>query len=150
LQFVVSLTTAEVSALAARLRLSALRLARRLRQQARADVTPSGHSALAVIERFGPLTLGDLAALERISAPSMTRIVARLEQEGYLAREPDERDRRVARVALSPRGKELMRRSRSRKDLYLVRRLNGLSRAQLETLEAAVEVIELILDEEND
>ena len=65
--------------LAARLRLSATRLARRLRQEADAGLTPSQLSALAVIEREGPLTLGALADHEKVAPPSITKVVAKLE-----------------------------------------------------------------------
>ena len=68
--------TSETTQLAARLRLSVMRLARRLRQQAEGDVTPSMLSALASLERVGPSTLGELASLEHVQPPTMTRIVA--------------------------------------------------------------------------
>ena len=67
--------------LAARLRLSATRLARRLRQEADAGLTPSQLSALAVIDRQGPLTLGALADHEQVAPPTITKVVAKLEAE---------------------------------------------------------------------
>ena len=75
--------------LAARLRLSATRLARRLRQEADAGLTPSQLSALAVIEREGPLTLGALADQEKVAPPSITKVVAKLESIGLVARAVD-------------------------------------------------------------
>ena len=65
-----------------RTRLAVLRLARRLRQQAFPGITPSQQSALAAIEHAGPLTLGALAAIENVRPPSITRIVAALEEQG--------------------------------------------------------------------
>src|SRR6266536_3243902 len=70
----------ETVALAARLRLVVTRLARRLRQQADTGVTPSMLSALSTVDRHGSLTLGSLAAHEGVAPPTMTAIVARLEE----------------------------------------------------------------------
>src|SRR4051794_28876377 len=99
--------------LAARLRLVIMRLARRLRQQADRDVTQSQLSALATINNYGPLTLKDLAAHERVQPPTMTRIVAALEEMGFIHREVDPTDRRVARVRVSPDGRRYIERSRT-------------------------------------
>lgn len=138
------------AATAARLRLAVMRLARRLRQQSTADATPSMLSALSVIELKGPVTLGELAAVERVRPPTMTRIVSRLEEDGLVARDVDDADRRVARASLTRAGRELVRRNRSRKDLYLAARLRRLDPSQIETLQAAVEVIEQLLAEEDE
>lgn len=132
--------------LAARLRLVITRLARRLRQQANeADVTPSQYSALSAVERLGPITLGDLSAVERVQPPSMTRIVAALEDLGLVEREVDARDRRVARVKITPIGQRLLNRTRSRKDLYLASRLN-ISPAERATLTEAAAILERVLE----
>ena len=87
-------TTTAVSAhddpeLAAHLRLVIMRLARQLRSQTVAGLSPSLISALVTIERKGPLTLGQLAALERVKPPSVTRMVAALEGAGLVRREAD-------------------------------------------------------------
>ena len=87
---------AAILPLAASLRLAVARLARRLRQQAEADVTPSMLSALNTIERHGPMTLSDLAAHERVQPPTITSVVGRLEGAGMIARETDPHDRRVS------------------------------------------------------
>jgi DNA-binding MarR family transcriptional regulator len=134
--------------LAARLRLAVLRLARRLRQQAEVDVTPSMQSVLATLERVGPATFGELAELERVRPPTITRIVARLEGDGLVKRETDNRDRRVSYVRLTREGRQLMRRTRSRKDLFLVERLARLDEDHLTALENAVEALERLLEEE--
>jgi DNA-binding MarR family transcriptional regulator len=133
--------------LVARLRLSVSRLARRLRQQAEGDITPSGLSALAVIEK-GPITLGDLAAGERVRPPSMTRIVAKLEESKLVVRTADENDGRVFRVALTPEGKKTIQQIRGRKNAYLARKLRSLSQEEVDALERAVGTLERILEEE--
>src|SRR5664279_373405 len=89
--------------IAGRLRLSATRLARRLRQEAHTGLSPSQLSALAAVERHGPLTLGALADLEQVAPPSVTRVVAKLETDGFLTRQPDPGDRRVTRVVVTPK-----------------------------------------------
>jgi DNA-binding MarR family transcriptional regulator len=134
--------------LAAELRLAVMRLARRLRQQAPADVTPSMLSALTVVERLGPITLGDLAGFERVRPPTMTRIVARLEEDGLVSREPDGSDRRVTRLRLTDAGRKLITKNRTRKDAYLADRLRQLSSRERSQLQAGVEVIQRLLDEE--
>src|SRR5712691_11828192 len=98
----------DVQDLAAGLRLAVVRLARRLRQRADTGSTPSMLSALASIERLGPLTIGEVAAVERVAPPSMTPIVSRLEAGGLVAREIDPEDRRVSRVTASRDGRALL------------------------------------------
>jgi len=134
--------------LAAELRLAVMRLARRLRQQAPADVTPSMLSALTVVDRLGPITLGDLAGFERVRPPTMTRIVARLEEDGLVEREPDESDGRVTRIRLSSAGRKLISKNRTRKDAYLADRLRQLSPRERSRLQGGIEVIQRLLDEE--
>src|ERR671925_1412834 len=90
--------------IASRLRLSATRLARILRQESGAGLSPSQQSALAVISNHGPLTLGALAEHERVAPPSITKVVSKLECDGLVTRTPDPADRRVCRVAVSPSG----------------------------------------------
>jgi DNA-binding MarR family transcriptional regulator len=131
--------------LASGLRLAVMRLARRLRQRAESGVTPSMLSAMSSIGRLGPIALGDLAAAEQVQPPSLSAIVGRLEQEGLVVREPDPADGRVARVRLSPSGRRLMERSRSRKTAYLARRLESLSPEDREALRRALPVLERIL-----
>ena len=112
--------------LAARLRLASARLSRRVRQAALSggdDLTASRLAALATIEDVGPLTLGELAAVEQVQPPSMTRIVARLEEHGLAVRQVDPNDRRIARVQITDAGRETLARSRTRKDAFLARRV---------------------------
>ena len=147
------MTTARAAAhidaeLAPRLRLAVMRLARRLRQQAEHDVTPSMLSALSTIERLGPLTLGRLAEIERVQPPTITKILGRLEDDGLVVRTTDEADHRVARVRLSRKGKALVQNARSRKDALLADRLRRLSGDDLAGVERAVDVIERILQED--
>ena len=141
-------TTAAVdaTALAARLRLGVTRLARRLRQEAEAGVTPSMLSALSSAERRGSLTMRDLCHAEQVQPPTMTRIVAALVEAGLVVREPDPIDGRVAWVNVTPDGRRLLERSRRRKEAYLAKALRSLEPEELRTLEVAAEILERLTD----
>ena len=142
------LTTPPVAHVAAHLRLVVARTARRLRQEADADLGPSVISALATIDRHGPLTPSELAAHERVQRPTATRVLARLEEAGLIDRAPDPADRRSALISASTAGRTLLRRQRSRKDQYLARRLAALDGDDVATLERAAAILERMLDEE--
>ncbi len=113
----------ETLEVAGRLRVSATRLARRLRQESDVGLTPSQLSALTTIERHGPLTLGALADREQVAPASVTKAVARLESDGLVTRRLDDRDRRVAWVALTPAGRTRLANIRRRKTAWLAARL---------------------------
>ena len=134
--------------LAARLRLVLNRLARRLRSQAAGDLSPSLISALVSIELLGPITLGELAVRELVRPPSVTRMVAALEERGLVRRETDPADRRIARVSLTGEGRRTLRRTRTRKTAYLAKRLRQLDEAQLAVLVDALPVLERLLEDE--
>jgi DNA-binding MarR family transcriptional regulator len=138
----------DLSGLAAHLRLVIARTARRLRQQAGTDLGPSQLSALASIERHGPLTPSELAEIERIQRPSATRIVARLEEAELVERVADPTDRRSFTVGINADGRALMNKLRTRKNAYLAKRLRGLDEADLATLDRAAEILEDLLEGE--
>jgi DNA-binding MarR family transcriptional regulator len=135
--------------LGSQLRLVILRLGRRLRQQAVGEVTPSQLSALSTVAKHGEMTLGELAAIERIAPPSMTRIAARLEDEGWLERRVDTSDRRVARVAVSPAGQALLDETRTRRDAFLANRLQQFSEEERALLERAVPLLERLASDQD-
>jgi DNA-binding MarR family transcriptional regulator len=130
------------TSLPSQIRLAVMRLSRRLRQQSVGDITQSQLSALASLDRDGPLSLGDLADIERVAPPSMTRIATHLEERGLVARAVDPTDRRVARVAITPAGRDLLKETRTRRDAYLATRLRALSREEREILARALPVLE--------
>ena len=144
---IASSTTTE-SDLADRLRLVVTRLARRLRQQSGVGESPTQLSALATVERRGSITLGALAEAERVKPPTMTAAVTRLEADGLLARQVDESDRRIVRVTITPTGRKLLARNRSRKTAELERRLVRLSPEDRRTLDRAVVVLDRLLEQE--
>lgn len=131
---------------ATRLRLAVVRLARRIRQEAGTGVTLSQLSALSTIGRAGPLRLGELAEHERISNPTVTRIVAGLEDAGYVERRADPADRRCVRVALTAEGRQVLEASRHRADAYVGTRLAQLTAQQRDHLESALPALERMLE----
>jgi DNA-binding MarR family transcriptional regulator len=140
--------TVTLSELAARLRLAVTRTARRLRQEAGTDLSPSQTAALATIDTEGPLTPSELASIERVQRPTATRIVARLEEEGLVQRAADPADGRSFIVSATPEGRALMRRLRTRKNAYLARRLRDLDAADVAVLARAAEILERLQDGE--
>ena len=131
---------------AVRLRLVIARAARRLRQEAGEELSPSQAAALATIDRHGPLTPSELADRERIQRPTATRVIARLEETGLVDRTQDPADRRSFVVALTPAGRELLARVRTRKDAYLARRLRDLDADERATLDRAAAILERVLE----
>jgi DNA-binding MarR family transcriptional regulator len=128
--------------------LAIVRMARRLRQEAHTggDLSPTLAAALGTIEREGPLTPSALAEHERIRRPTATRVVARLESAGLVTRTADPSDRRAAHVAITPTGRALIQRIRSRKNEYLARLLRDLEPAERATLAQAAAVLERLLE----
>jgi DNA-binding MarR family transcriptional regulator len=132
--------------LAVRLRLVIARTARRLRQQAGEELSPSQAAALATIDRHGPLTPSELATRERIQRPTATRVIARLEEAGLVDRTSDPDDRRSCLVGVAPEGRRLLARVRTRKDAYLSRRLRDLDADERATLDRAAAILERVLE----
>jgi DNA-binding MarR family transcriptional regulator len=135
--------------LVSRLRLATLRLARRLRREADAGITPTLLSAMSVLARHGSMTVSALAEAEGVQPPSMTAAVARMESSGLIAKTADESDRRVQRVSLTADGEKLVKKVRSRKNAYLARKLRSLDADDVKTLERAVGILEQMLEEES-
>ncbi|MGH9091806.1 MAG: MarR family winged helix-turn-helix transcriptional regulator [Acidimicrobiales bacterium] len=128
--------------LAARVRVAVTRLNRRLRQQALAGLSPAKATALGSIHRLGSPTLGELALAEQVQPPTMTRLVAAMEEAGLVARMADAEDGRVFRVRLTGEGRRTLERIRTMKTAYLTRRFAALEpheRASLGELTALLE-----------
>ena len=133
--------------LASRLRLDISRMARRLRQEAGASLSPSQTAALVTIERHGPLTPSELAERERVQRPTVTRVLARLEEAGLVDRAADPQDRRSSLLSISDDGRALLASARARKDAYLARRIDALEPADRAALERAAALLERMLEE---
>lgn len=131
--------------LAARLRLAITRTARRLRQEAGSELGPSQASALATIERHGPVAPSELARRERIQRPTATRILGHLEKAGLVERIRDPNDGRCSILTASVEGRALLRNLRARKTAYLAHQLRELDTADAAALERAADVLERML-----
>ena len=137
---------------AARLRMAIVRTGRRLRQEAAAEssgLTPTSTAALATIERHGPLTPSELAELERVKRPTVTRTLGCLDREGLIERTPDPADGRSSLVAVNAAGRERLRRLRGRKNAYLAKRMRDLPADDVAALERAAEILEGMLESED-
>jgi DNA-binding MarR family transcriptional regulator len=134
---------------AARLRLAIARTARRLRQEAGGDLSPSLTAALATVGNHGPLTPSEVAERERVQRPTATRIIGRLVDAGLAARTADPADGRVSLVSATPKGQALLRSLRVRKNAYLARRLRDLEPEEVATLDRAAEILERLLERDS-
>jgi DNA-binding MarR family transcriptional regulator len=112
---------------AGRLRIAINRLQRRLRQESLGGLSPAQASALGSVSRHGSPTLGELAAIEQVQPPTMTRIVASLAEAGMVTRVVDANDRRSARARITTAGERALEWMRTRKNAFLLRRLGELS-----------------------
>ena len=120
-----------------------MRLARRLRAERPDDsLSLTQIATLGTLERHGPLTPRELAEHERVQPPSMTRVLASLEDRGLIARTPHERDGRQHLVSLTAEAQALIREDRRRREAWLTRRLAELTPEERELLRAAAPVLE--------
>lgn len=129
--------------LASALRMSVMRMARRLRAQ-RADLslTLTQMATLATLERHGPLTPSALAEHENVQPPSMTRVLAALEEHGLVQREPHPTDGRQHVVSITRQAVEMLQEDRRRRDAWLALRLAELTAGERARLRAAAPVLE--------
>ena len=121
----------------------ALRLVRRMDPES--GLSAARLSALSVLVFGGPCTLGELAAAEQVRAPTMTRIVGSLEEEGLVARAPDPDDGRVVRLRATAKGERVMWRGRERRVAQLAELLARLSPAEVARIREAAELVERAL-----
>lgn len=131
--------------LASGLRISVARLSRRLRSErdpANELLSVGQLSVLGSLSRNGPCSVGELAAMERVQPPSMTRTVNCLEEGGYVVRARHETDKRQVVVALSAKGEETLAADRKRRDVWLAQRLRELTPEERDLLRKAAPIIE--------
>jgi DNA-binding MarR family transcriptional regulator len=133
--------------LASALRISVSRLARRLRAERLAKGLEPGLSdtqlaALAALERHGDMTPGELADHEKVQPPSMTRVIAVLEERGLVMRGPHATDRRQVVLAVTQAGRDVVMQSRQLREAWLAQRLRELTPQERATLRAAAPILE--------
>jgi len=133
--------------LASALRISVTRLARRLRAERAArglqpELSDTQLGALATLERHGAMTPGELAEHEKVQPPSMTRVIAVLEERSLVMRAPHASDRRQVMLTVTDQGKELVQQSRRLREAWLARRLRELTPEERAKLRAAAPILE--------
>jgi DNA-binding MarR family transcriptional regulator len=133
--------------LATELRISVSRLARRLRAERVArgvatDLSDTQLAALAALERHTAMTPGELAEHEKVQPPSMTRVIAALQERGLVTRAPHPTDGRQVKLTVTEQGRELVQQSRRLREAWLAQRLRELSPEERAALRAAAPILQ--------
>lgn len=137
----------DATAVADRLRATLIRLGIALRKERIAGVSPQQVGLLVWIKHRPGVTVGDLAAGDKVSTAAMSKRVSRLERDGLVARTPSEADRRCIGLTLTDEGQRTLRRVRSRRTAWLASRLSALSPEDLAAVDAAADPLARLLEE---
>jgi DNA-binding MarR family transcriptional regulator len=138
------------AALATAMRISISRLARRLRVErlglggTETVLSDIQLAALAALARHDSMTPGELAEHEKVQPPSMTRVIAVLEERGLVRREPHATDRRQVILTVTDEGRDVVQRVRRRREAWLAQRLQELTPEERQILLAAAPILEKI------
>ncbi|HEU5156984.1 MAG TPA: MarR family transcriptional regulator [Streptosporangiaceae bacterium] len=128
--------------LAEDLRISIARLSRRLRAQGGSSLSATQHAALAAVDRHRSMTPRELAEHEKVQPPSMTRVIAVLEEQRLMVRSPHPTDGRQVVLQVTDKGKSLLKEERRRKEAWLTRRLQELTNEERAILRRAAPILE--------
>ena len=140
--------TLDTTAVANRLRPILLKLNRELRREIHSLGVTGGQVALLVQIKYSPgIGIRELARLERMSVPGMSKFISRLEEGGLVARAPVEGDQRRVGLSITPAGHKVLRSVKSRRTAWLAARLGQLDPDQLEAIDAAIEPLAHLLEE---
>jgi DNA-binding MarR family transcriptional regulator len=133
-----------------RLRVVALRIARRIRSNAPETITASEFSMLGTVMVHGPCTISFIAEVEHVQPPSASKIVASLEQQGFVTRQADSNDRRCSPIVITDAGRDMVAHVRAAGRSWLASRLTDLTDAEIRLLGEAVPVLERLLGPNDD
>lgn len=133
---------------AAALRLAVGRLTRRMRQESAHGHSLTQIGILVTLDRHGPTTLGDLAQVERVAPPTITKAVAALVDEGLVEKVPDPDDGRVHRACLTPAGRRDLAAIRRQREAWLITRLSTLDPDEVDHLVAVLPLLEALSADE--
>lgn len=138
---------ATISELASLLRPALLRLTRLVRNQ-RVDmsVTLTQLSAMGTLSKYGPMSAGELAGCERVQPPSMTKVLANLEERGLVRRSQHPSDRRQAIIEITANGTALLDSERRSRDAWLTRRLASLTPEERTLLAQVVPILDKLAE----
>ena len=138
-------TTLSREAVADALHSAAIHLLRGVRQEdERAGIGPARLSALSVLVFAGPMRLSELARLEQVKPPTMTKVIAGLEAHGLVKRHTDTQDARALRLEPTSRGRRLLHEGRRRRVIRLATALQALEPREIELLQRAAVIIERV------
>jgi DNA-binding MarR family transcriptional regulator len=118
-----------------------------LRESASGGLTPSQLAVLGALLREGPRQLTELSIAERINPTLLSRVVGRLEEDGFVLRRPHEQDRRAYLLSITDKGRSLAEGIRRERCAALTERLTRIDPAQVETLFGALAALEALADE---
>ncbi|SES45201.1 DNA-binding transcriptional regulator, MarR family [Pedococcus cremeus] len=141
-----ALSPSAVTALAGELRLACMRISRRVRFESTHEVPPHQFSVLVRLEET-PRTPGELAEIERVSAPSMTRTVGALVERGLVARTADPSDGRQVILSLTVEGRRVLKEIRRRRDQWMTVRVKSLSPEEQDVLRRAASILSRVASE---
>ncbi len=149
-EHVKTLSVAELE-LAHTVRIALMRAARRMRRERGGDrsLTLTQLSTLATLDRHGALTPRELAEHEQVQPPSMTKVLAALEERGLVETTAHPHDGRQKIVAVTPEAHNMLEADRRARDEWLAQRMAGLTTAEIAALRAAVPVIEKLMRDES-
>jgi DNA-binding MarR family transcriptional regulator len=142
-------TRTTISELASQLRPALLRLTRVVRNQ-RVDmsVTLTQLSAMGTLRKHGPMSAGELAACERVQPPSMTKVLANLEERDLVRRDVHPTDRRQVVLAITPAGEQLLDSERRSRDQWLSRRLGTLTPEERALVQRVVPILDKLAEQQ--
>src|SRR5438094_873897 len=139
---------ADPTVLANRLRPVLLKLNRELRREIHSIGVTGGQVSLLVQIKYNPgIGMRELAALERMSVPGMSKFVARLEEAGLVQRAAVEGDQRRVGLSLTAAGHKVLRSVMSKRTAWLAARLRQLDPDQLEAIDTAIEPLMRLVEE---
>lgn len=133
-----------------RLRRVITRTSRRMRREAGGQLTPTQLATLGSVARYGVITPGELAEIEGVRRPSVTRVVGNLVETGMIERRSDPEDGRSSLLSVTTAGHAYLEEHRSRKSAWLARMLEELGEEDVRILEQAAAILESALEEERD
>jgi len=128
--------------LAVRMRLTLMPLSRKLRQQSTMRFTPTQLSVIGSIRERGPISVGQIAAEEHLSPPTISKAIAYLEEQDIVERVQDDNDRRIYHVHMTSAGEKWLEQTRTQRDDWLAEQIAGLTAREQAQLAAALPVLQ--------
>jgi DNA-binding MarR family transcriptional regulator len=133
--------------LASALRVAVTRILRRLRAEQSSGLSVGQFSALQIIRLQGPISAGEVAALERVQPPSMTKLLAHLQEQGLIDRSPHPEDRRQSVITATEAGTALLAAESRARDAWLAKQLRTLTTDERNQLQIAVGLLERLVSQ---